>query len=477
MITCCAVIEYQLTEDTIAAISSPPGRGLRGIVRLSGPQALRIADDVFRARDARPLRGRTGSSCVAGSVVLAEGLPGAPAAAMLFVGPRSYTRQDLVELHTVGSPPVLAMLLERVLSLGARPAGPGEFTARAFLNGAMDLSEAEGVASLIRARGDAAARAAERLMHGQLSRKSAELRERLADLLALVEAEIDFAEEPIDFISPQSLRERVGEIRTEIAGLLTDSLTTERLEELPQIMLVGPTNAGKSTLLNRLTGVPRAICSHLPGTTRDLLSAPMRLGGAEVLLIDSAGLFESDDPVDRLAAAATLRGLGQVDLICYVVDGAESEAALSQAPPDSPARRASLAVLNKIDLLSPDTVQRRRAELAAAHAGAVVAVSALTGEGCDALVDAMSSLVHGTEAPEREGSLPLTARQRQCLQSTADCLERAEKLAGEVDAVTDAAELVAFELREAADQIGRIAGAVTTEELLGRVFSQFCIGK
>lgn len=461
---------YELLDDTIAAISSPPGRARRGVVRVSGPAAIRVVATVFSATDGGPLTGRRGGDAVSGRVQLTEIDAAAPAMALVFLAPRTYTGQDLVELHVAGSPPLLAMLLEALLAGGARHAGPGEFTARAYLNGRLDLTEAEAVNTLIQARSDAELHAAERMMHGQLTATAAALRERLADLLALVEAEIDFAEEPIDFISPAELSRRLAEIADDIRSLLRDAVRAERLDELPRVLLVGAVNAGKSTLLNRLTGVPRAICSPWPGTTRDLLSAPMMLDGHEVVLIDSAGLFDASDPVDRAAVRATLAAIGRVDVVCHVIDASAPPGADS-LPVDVDPAIPRLAVLNKIDLLvsgnAPATAQFPRA----------CRVSALTGEGCDALLDALAGIIGADGSAESGDGLSLTARQRHSLTATAACVSRAERRCDGLDAVADAAELVAFELREAADEIGRIAGEFTTEDLLGRVFSRFCIGK
>lgn len=466
------MIRYELLDDTIAAISSPPGRSRRGIVRVSGPRAFAVAEHLFRAGDGDPLAARCGGTCVNGSVRLTELGAEAPAMALVFTAPHTYTGQDLVELHVAGSPPLLTMLLEALLAHGARSAHPGEFTARAYLNGRLDLTEAEAVATLIQARSDAELRAAERMLHGRLSTATRDLRERLADLLALVEAEIDFTEEPIDFISPPELQARVAEITAEIRSLLDHALSTERLEELPRILLVGAVNAGKSTLLNRLTGVPRAICSPLPGTTRDLLSAPMTLDGHEVLLIDSAGLFDAADPVDRAAVESTLAQIGRVDVVCHVIDASAPAVGSEEIPRPLRDAGARVIVLNKIDRPAARAVD-------AGHVPSerVCRVSALTGDGCQELLRTLSDMVHGHDATDVATSLPLTARQRQSLVASAECLDRAGGICAGLDAVADAAELVAFELREAVAEIGRVAGEVTTEDLLGRVFGRFCIGK
>lgn len=472
------MVRYELLDDTIAAISSPPGRSRRGIVRVSGPNAFAVAAHAFAADDDRPIGDRTNGACVSGAIRFVDLDGEAPGMAVVFQAPRTYTGQDLVELHLTGAPPMLAMLLEAVLGFGARHAGPGEFTARAYLNGRLDLTEAEAVATLVQARSDAELRAADRMLHGTLSTEAADIRERVADLLALVEAEIDFAEEPIDFISPTELRRRAAEVVLDIRSLLDNAARTERLDELPKILLVGAANAGKSTLLNRLTGVPRAICSPWPGTTRDLLAAPLLLDGHEAVLIDSAGLLDADEPIDRAAVQSTLAAIGRVDVVCQVIDSSCTRSVT--APAFGGGRSmAWVTVLNKIDmgLASPMPTAASPGLASVVPRGPVCRVSALTGEGCEEFRRVLGGLIHGEPAPEVEGALPLTARQRQSLAATAEGLERVVAISAEPANVADVAELAAFELREAVSEIGRIAGDVTTEDLLSRVFGRFCIGK
>ena len=245
---------YTSVHDTIVAVSSAPGHAPRGIVRLSGPDAIPIADHLFRADDARPLSESAGFTAHSGEVLF-DDLHRVPATVYLFRKPHSYTRQDIVEFHTVGSPPVLEMMVERCLTGSARPAEPGEFTARAFLAGAMDLTEAEAVASTIRARSDAQLRAARRQMRGYLADQVRRWQDELADLLSLVVADIDFTEEPIDFISPKQLTIRLTHLQENLKGIMRTADSRERLDVLPYILLLGPPNAGKSTLLNTLSGM------------------------------------------------------------------------------------------------------------------------------------------------------------------------------------------------------------------------------
>ncbi|GMU22285.1 MAG: tRNA modification GTPase MnmE, partial [Phycisphaerae bacterium] len=265
---------FDRTDDTIVAISSPPGISLRGIVRLSGPDALKWGQQLFEAHEGPPLTQSPGHRRHFGRVRL-EGSATVPAEAWIFRAPASYTRQDMLELHLPGSPPVLTIIHDALTARGARPAEPGEFTARAYFSGALDLTRVEGVAALIHARNDSQLRASHALLTGTLSRRSIELRDRLADLLSVLEAQIDFVEESIEFVTTGQAGSVVGEVAAELDELLGAADSVERLEALPVVMLVGRPNAGKSTLFNRLTGVDRAIQSATAGTTRDVLSMPL----------------------------------------------------------------------------------------------------------------------------------------------------------------------------------------------------------
>ncbi len=470
---------FDVLDDTIVAISSAIGHGPHGIVRLCGPDAIRMADAVFVADDGLALRDRPGHTCCLGRLRLEPGLddPTLPCEAYLFRAPRSYTQQDIVELHTLGSPPVLSMVMQTCFAGGARLAEPGEFTARAFFAGGLDLSEVEGVAALIHAESDAQLRAGERLLHGALSRRAQALQRRLTDLLALVEADIDFAEEPIDFVSPDQLRRLAVELRDEITELRDASQATERLDTLPRVMLVGPPNVGKSSLLNRLSGLDRAICSPLPGTTRDVLTAPLELPHGEALLVDAAGLGRDETAIDRLADAAVHAAVDEADLVVFMVDitldPLEPHADLLADLPDRP----HLVVANKVDLLDAGPTEERMATLKASGLGPCLPVSAKTGQGCGELIAAIECALHAESSQATTDAVALNSRHRAALAATAEALDRAIALTDGLAETLDAGELIAVELREAAGELGAIAGQVVTDDLLGRIFEGFCIGK
>ncbi|MGB2985991.1 MAG: GTPase, partial [Phycisphaerae bacterium] len=321
-----AIVMLDRLDDTIVAISSAPGYGMLGIVRLSGPDAIAIVDGMAVMGANESLAGRPAWTCVTGEVLI-DADRGLPAVFNVFRAPHSYTSQDIVEIHTVGSPPALELVRRRAIELGAVPAEPGEFTARRFLSGVMDLASAEAVAGVIRARTDTQLRASRRMMDGTLAKQITDARSELAELVALVEADIDFSEEPIDFITPDALRDRLDKIAEQLQQLLEGATSAERFDVLPHILLFGAPNAGKSSLMNRLSGTSRAICTAAAGTTRDILSAPIKVGRGEAILLDAAGVdvwdrlpSRSEDEIIVEACARTLATAEQVDLVCVVVD-------------------------------------------------------------------------------------------------------------------------------------------------------------
>ena len=271
-------------DDTIVAVSTPQGRGQRGIVRLSGPRSLAVATKMFRPDNEGGLPEAGVNVRISGRAALGDDDFVLPAELFLFYAPRSYTRENVVEFHTVGAPAVLALVVDRAVALGARLADPGEFTARAFFHGAMDLTQVEGVAALIQARSDLQLRAAHEWLDGHLAADVRHIRDELADLLSRVEAEIDFADEPTQFVQADELRRGLDGMVGRLTELLRDSGTCERVNYLPRVMLIGVPNAGKSTLMNRLSGVNRAVCSPVAGTTRDFLSAVVELRSGEIEL-------------------------------------------------------------------------------------------------------------------------------------------------------------------------------------------------
>jgi len=463
-------------DDTIVAISSAAGFGALGIVRLSGPQALSIADGMIEPVDGQPLASFAGfTQHLTRLRIDADGH--LPVRIMLFRAPLSYTRQDLVEFHTIGAPAVLEVVRQCVLARGAIAAMPGEFTARAFLHGAMDLASAEAVAGMIQAQTDTQLRASRRLMDGTLQQRVRSCRDELAELLALVEADIDFAEEPIDFITPEELRRKLTGIDQSLHELCAEPMSLARVQVVPHILLVGPPNAGKSTLMNRLTGTNRAICAAAAGTTRDILSAPVRIGRGEAILLDSAGIDDVADEILLQAQTMTLLEAQRADLCCFVVDAESGVSPGVISALTSKGIGRTVVILNKCDLLDHGQIQRMREAAEMYQLGPVCPVSAKTGEGIDTLRSALQEAL-GRQMGSATGELVLlNDRQRTAIRETSAAIQRAVVLVAGVTATIDCADVLAFELREALDALAAVTGEITTEDLLTQVFANFCIGK
>jgi len=461
-------------DETIVAVSSAPGRGCVGILRLSGDRALSVADQLARLEGVKAPSELAGSRRVRGALRLDECIE-VPADFYVFRRPRSYTRQDLVEIHTVGGPVVLEMARRRAVSLGAVPALPGEFTARAFLNGAMDLSRAEGVAAIIQAQSDSQLRASRAMRGGAVGRRIERIRRALAELLARVEADIDFAEEPIEFIRPADLKRRLQHLHRLLSPLLGPQSAIPRYDGLPQIALLGAPNVGKSTLMNVLSGRDRAICAAVAGTTRDVLSSPLQLEGVEAVLLDTAGVDEFSDalPAARKMSLATAR---RVDVVCLVIDASLADP-FARVATFSTVASTRVVAINKCDRIT----EERAAELSrrAAEQGLRpnVMISARSGEGLDHLRALLAEAVGRTSVTTGGEAMVLSERQQAAARSAAEALARASMLAGSTVATIDRADLLAFELREALDSLGTVTGAVTTDDLLHEVFANFCVGK
>jgi len=442
--------------DTIAAIATAPGIGGVGVLRVSGPAVPAIAAALL-GRAPEPRHAHFAAFRDDGGALIDRGL------LLYFPEPASYTGEDVLELQGHGSPVLLDLLLRRVCALGARLARPGEFTERAFLNGKLDLAQAEAVADLIGARSQAAARAALRSMEGLFSRRVQALQQALVALRVHIEAAIDFPEEEIDFLADPLIVQQMKDLRAGLDELLREARRGLRLNDGLKAVIVGRPNAGKSSLLNALAGSERAIVTAVAGTTRDVLREQLDLDGVALELADTAGLRDTDDEVEREGVRRARDELRRADTVLLVTDAhhAETDLALLAGLPDGVER---LVLINKIDLDGETPRLEARGGLP------WLWLSARTGEGLDALRQRLAVLAG---AGQGEGAFSARRRHVLALETVATHLARAD----DVLAATRAGELAAEELRQAQQALGEITGTYTSDDLLGAIFSSFCIGK
>ncbi len=442
--------------DTIAAIATAPGRAGIGVVRVSGP-AVR---NIVMATLGRTLQARVATLCdflEAESRILDRGI------AIFYPAPHSYTGEDVLELQGHGGLAVLQLVLRRCLDLGARLARPGEFTQRAFLNDKIDLAQAESVADLIDASSEAAARGAMRSLAGEFSGRVGQLNDALIELRTLVEATLDFADEEIDFLERAGVVEKLGHLRQGVKTLLAEAVQGRILRDGVKVALIGQPNVGKSSLLNCLAREEVAIVTEIPGTTRDPLRHEMVIDGVPVQFVDTAGLRVATDAVEKIGIQRAWREIHQADLALLIVD-----ATVGVAPADLeilselPESLKKIIIFNKIDLLkqAPTEFQTmNRVE---------VRLSAKTGDGLDLLRTALLRSI-GWQ-PTEEGNFSARERHLQALRDSEASLDRAVNGPSSL-------ELVAEELRLAQQAFASITGEFSADDLLGEIFSRFCIGK
>jgi tRNA modification GTPase len=455
-------------RDTIAAISTPVGEGGIGIVRVSGPASLPIARSIFRAKSNGGLKSHRFSY---GAVVHPATGDLLDEAMLVFMkGPNSYTREDVLEIQCHGGTLVVSRILSLVLSEGARLAEPGEFTKRAFLNGRIDLVQAEAVMDVIASRTDASLALAQHQREGLLSRRISAVKEGILYALAYVEALIDFPEEDIDVAVESDVLGRVAPALDELTALIEGFDEGRVLRDGVSVVIAGKPNVGKSSLLNTLLKEKRAIVTSVPGTTRDVIEEVVNINGLPVKLLDTAGIRDSEDQIEQEGVRLSLDRIPKADLVLFVVDASSPFTEGDEAILKAIGSKSLIVVRNKSDLPACTALPAR----IVASGGSSVDISTVTGAGIPELRNAITAaFMHGTAIDDREFVAVSRARHRDALLKARESLQL---FVSNLHAAVNM-ELLPIDLRDALDAVGEVTGETTTDDVLDRIFSSFCIGK
>jgi len=443
---------FSIYTDTIAAIATPAGRGGVGIIRISGPQATGISKAVTGVLP-EPRVATLADFCTADGVAIDHGL------VLYFPAPNSFTGEDVVELQAHGSPVVLDLILKSTLSLGARMARPGEFSERAYLNDKLDLTQAEAIADLIDSSSETAARAALRSLEGEFSNTINQLLEKMIRLRMYIESAIDFPEEEIDFLSDGKVAQQLDAIYVTTTAVFHSARQGSILREGITLVIAGKPNAGKSSLMNRLAQREAAIVTDIPGTTRDVLREAISIDGIPLHLVDTAGLRDSNDPIEQQGIDRARREIERADIILHIIDCAamdQDDDSLTVLPATIPC----IDVYNKIDI----------AAVVKETQDSAVFISAKTGQGFDQLNKTIKQTMGFDE--NNEGIFSARRRHLDALERTLSHIKNSQ-----VHLSHQTGELVAEELKIAQACLGEITGAFSSDDLLGEIFSSFCVGK
>lgn len=448
------------TEDTITAIATPPGIGAISVIRISGPLCFEIADKIFKGK--MKLCDSESHRIHYGEIIDESGSLIDDVLVSVFRNPHSYTGEDSVEISVHGNPLISKKIIELLLKNDARLAEPGEFTKRAYLNNKIDLTQAEAVIDVISSRTEASLRGARNQLDGLLSQKVDEIRNLLINASSFIELELDFAEEDIEFINLNELKKRVQRAKHEIETLLKSYSFGKVIKDGVNVALVGKPNVGKSSLLNYILKESRAIVSHIPGTTRDIIREEVSIDGILFRLYDTAGLRITENVIEKEGVLRSRQALKDADIVLFIndVEQGHSEELLEEIYSLTDKSKV-LDILNKIDLGT---------EISRSYDSSI---SALTGEGIDNLFLKMKEKAFGSSSYSEKGAVVSSSRHYECLRRAKESLEKSEesienKMSG---------EFIAADLRKASDDLGEIIGVITSEDILNNIFTKFCIGK
>lgn len=457
-----------MMDDTISAIATALGVGSIGVIRLSGPDSLAIADRIFAGRE--KLGRENARKLLYGHILDRKGQPIDEVLAVYMPGPHSYTGEDVCEIQCHGGRQALQEILSLTYQAGARPAEPGEFTKRAFLNGRLDLAEAESVMDIINAKSRQALVAANRGHEGGLSRKVRELRKELRDLVVQLEAAIDYPEEDIEEVTYDRAAEVLAEAQGAVARLVRQGSAGRILREGLRTAIVGRPNVGKSSLLNSLLQADRAIVSNIPGTTRDIIEEQMTIGGIPLVLTDTAGLRDTEDLVEKIGVERSRAALEDAQLALVVLDGSQPLSGEDRELLRSLKDRKKLILVNKSDLPQVLDTEELRREYGSSD---VIVLSVKTGEGLEQVEQWLQEFVYGEGSDSESSSMTQNARQQDLLEKALRSLEDALEGARQhlpYDCLT-------IDLTQTLHDLGEITGEDVPDEIIDEIFAQFCVGK
>ena len=456
-------------EDTITAIATPLGKGAIGIVKISGSKSLEILKKLFRTKSGKKKESFEDRRMTYGLIVDRNGNPIDEVLVVYMKKPKTFTGEDVVEIHSHGGIVVVKKILQEVMACGARLAEPGEFTMRAFLNGKIDLLQAEAINDIVNAVSESSLRVAFNQLEGGLSKKIKEIRDEIVELKALLETAVDFPEEDVEIMEEGEVKERLEKTIKKISQLLATFNTGKILKEGIKVVIAGRPNVGKSSLLNAMLQEDRAIVTEIPGTTRDVIEETAVISGVPIRLIDTAGLRKSKDKVEEIGIERTKKSIKEADVVLFVVDGHEGFTDEDERVLKLVEGKPVLLVINKKDkglkFFCKDA--KRFADC--------VEVSAKTGEGLEELAEKIAKIVMFKPIEEVSLEPVLTnERQKKLLEEAKESLENA---LASIESGFSSPEIVCLDVDKALESLGKMVGEVTTEDILGIIFSKFCIGK